>query len=408
MDRSGVGGDNPQSARRRGIKRSATIPPSEGMEPQVGSETTNQAPDGGSPARRRCLNDNPEDTMVNARIGYSSSGIQASVHDAVWATNWGYDQDWTHDDEIKFQQDLKDCSIWASSNDYYDPEISELRKLVQFCCEFWACSPFSIISPAFGLEFKGETEDDDGVVRDARWTLGFCIALHRLVSHPFFNRNKELLALCIQYTVIQRTGRGKLWSPTFNNLRDKLDEEFLRAMFSFPEEDPKYNSQLARREAATREVVIGRLGEPPLSQLFRHIERVIAEKEEKPTWEEPGLFRVTDGDLLVLREALDRMQEMGISVFKKTKAYYEDAIEKQLSVDLHYCEVDRHSALAVAAEFRKVKRAEKAAGSSDGLLRTLGPDERRTKEASAMKNSLFAEIFGFPPLNQGGSGGNSK
>ena len=110
-----------------------------------------------------------------------------------------YDHIWTEEDEAKL---LDDWQADPERKTTQTPNAS-LQALWRTCARFMKCLPSDIISPAHHLEYDISVSRG-GLMRN--WPSTFNRPLQALLVHPIWKREKALLAMAIQYSVIVRTG----------------------------------------------------------------------------------------------------------------------------------------------------------------------------------------------------------
>ncbi|KAI8155125.1 hypothetical protein K4K49_012909 [Colletotrichum sp. SAR 10_70] len=137
-----------------------------------------------------------------------------------------YDQDWSRDDEAKLVKDWEEEPLRDALLDYKDKATDTVFRM---CLRFYHMSPFELISEKYSLVYEGNTGRG---TPPARWASGFADSLKRILVHPLWNGDANLLVMGIQYACILHTEDRRAWKfarpssihPFFTVFRQVLAE----------------------------------------------------------------------------------------------------------------------------------------------------------------------------------------
>ncbi|EQB51783.1 hypothetical protein CGLO_08639 [Colletotrichum gloeosporioides Cg-14] len=116
-----------------------------------------------------------------------------------------YDQDWSRDDEAKLVKDWEEEPLQDALLDYKDKATDTVFRM---CLRFYHMSPFELISEKYSLVYEGNTGRG---TPPARWASGFADSLKRILVHPLWNGDINLLIMGIQYTCILNEEDRHAW-----------------------------------------------------------------------------------------------------------------------------------------------------------------------------------------------------
>ncbi|KAH9238859.1 hypothetical protein K456DRAFT_32299 [Colletotrichum gloeosporioides 23] len=116
-----------------------------------------------------------------------------------------YDQDWSREDEAKLVKDWEEEPLRDALLDYKDKATDTVFRM---CLRFYYMSPFELISEKYSLVYEGNTGRG---TPPARWASGFADSLKRILVHPLWNGDINLLIMGIQYTCILNKEDRRAW-----------------------------------------------------------------------------------------------------------------------------------------------------------------------------------------------------
>ncbi|KAI8305904.1 hypothetical protein K4K61_004984 [Colletotrichum sp. SAR11_59] len=116
-----------------------------------------------------------------------------------------YDQDWSRDDEAKLVKDWEEEPLRDALLDYKDKATDTVFRM---CLRFYHMSPFELISEKYSLVYEGNTGRG---TPPARWASGFADSLKRILVHPLWNGDINLLIMGMQYTCILNKEDRRAW-----------------------------------------------------------------------------------------------------------------------------------------------------------------------------------------------------
>ncbi|RSM10071.1 hypothetical protein CEP52_003810 [Fusarium oligoseptatum] len=111
------------------------------------------------------------------------------------------------EDELALGWDSSPEKVAFASIDDHHPSLLSTWKI---SLRLFRCSPFDLISPRRGLCYQrpsGNLDEPQQIL----WEEDFCEELCRVMTHPIWNGDAEVLAMILQYTVICRTDDRRVW-----------------------------------------------------------------------------------------------------------------------------------------------------------------------------------------------------
>ncbi|KAK5660579.1 hypothetical protein OQA88_13137 [Cercophora sp. LCS_1] len=279
-----------------------------------------------------------------------------------------YDENWTKEDEDALVKEWRDNPLHNAATDY--PRRTELVPLWRDCHRYWDCSPFDIISPDLGLQVDMQDPiEEDGP--DPRWTEEFCMKLHALLFHPFFARNKWVLAIVLQFAVICRTNDCRVWRPKFESKTPSFWTLNASDLFAFRQIveavmdtnliSPGLPIPLIHQRWA-KHYVLGSL--PTLSAVFTRLgELAWSQDVSGGVHGDLSFYKIGELDLTNVASALDRVLLSAVPMFRPTDEYLQLSWAA-LNLRHGYPPIQDENfpilvSNALLAQLRKVRREEK-------------------------------------------------
>ncbi|KAL2670489.1 hypothetical protein Neosp_014277 [[Neocosmospora] mangrovei] len=207
----------------------------------------------------------------------------------------------------------------------------------KICIRLFRCSPFTLLSPRRGLcyqEMPGYATEPPQIL----WGQNFCKELCRVMTHPIWNGDVDVLAMALQYTVICRTDDRRVWDipagVTDGGVLGRLEAELDESQAPLP--CSVHDMYMAARS--------GRAGkdQSALSNLMARIGR-ITKNRRSTTGRHPDdvaeyrgltVYGVTKGDLSTIRLAIDTMDYFGTPILVDTDDAYDHFLAARGSHDV--------------------------------------------------------------------------
>ncbi|KAI9155075.1 hypothetical protein HJFPF1_07642 [Paramyrothecium foliicola] len=166
----------------------------------------------------------------------------------------------------------------------------------KICFHLFGRSPFSIISPAYDMFFDREHSLDDG--SDLEWPRTFCQRLCRILTHPLWTRDDELITCVIRFAVLCRTDYRVAVRPLLGPGSDVLSA--LETVLSEGSRGSSPHQAHCSARATKRRHSLE-------SDFLLHLGEVISKKRNRRVAVQSSLpgIRIRSEDLTVVLEALD-------------------------------------------------------------------------------------------------------
>ncbi|KAF4850909.1 hypothetical protein CGCSCA4_v003409 [Colletotrichum siamense] len=225
-----------------------------------------------------------------------------------------YDEDWTVSNEAKLDKRWMANPLRKDLIDYKD---SALPKLFRVMIRIFRITPFDFLSPKFLLQYAGSPGN-----KSQRWTTTFSQHIYRLIVHPLWDFDINLLKIAIQYAVILRTRDARTWKFIAPN-----NEHFFQTFKKVIQEFKGQHRPLAELHGLVRKRLRERsIPTPPYSQFMRRLEKTVQvdnDIEEDVTDEDGPLetYPVGNADLKNITDALDSMTHVGLPYFPSADVF---------------------------------------------------------------------------------------
>ncbi|KAF4807667.1 hypothetical protein CGCSCA5_v013103 [Colletotrichum siamense] len=225
-----------------------------------------------------------------------------------------YDEDWTVSNEAKLE---KRWMINPLRKDLIDYKDSALPKLFRVMIRIFRITPFDFLSPKYLLQYAGSPGN-----KSQRWTTTFSQHIYRLIVHPLWDFDINLLKIAIQYAVILRTRDARTWKFIAPN-----NEPFFQTFKKVIQEFKGQHRPLAELHGLVRKRLRERsIPTPPYSQFMRRLEKTVQvdnDIEEDVTDEDGPLetYPVGNADLKNITDALDSMTNVGLPYFPSADVF---------------------------------------------------------------------------------------
>ncbi|KAI8249423.1 hypothetical protein K4K58_010733 [Colletotrichum sp. SAR11_239] len=225
-----------------------------------------------------------------------------------------YDEDWTVSNEAKLD---KRWMVNPLRKDLIDYKDSALPKLFRVMIRIFRITPFEFLSPKFLLQYAGSPGN-----KSQRWTTTFSQHIYRLIVHPLWDFDINLLKIAIQYAVILRTRDARTWKFIAPN-----NEHFFQTFKKVIQEFKGQHRPLAELHGLVRKRLRERsIPTPPYSQFMRRLEKTVQvdnDIEEDVTDEDGPLetYPVGNADLKNITDALDSMTHVGLPYFPSADVF---------------------------------------------------------------------------------------
>ncbi|KAI8298292.1 hypothetical protein K4K61_011835 [Colletotrichum sp. SAR11_59] len=225
-----------------------------------------------------------------------------------------YDEDWTVSNEAKLDKRLMVNPLRKDLIDYKD---SALPKLFRVMIRIFRITPFDFLSPKYLLQYAGSPGN-----KSQRWTTTFSQHIYRLIVHPLWDFDMNLLKLAIQYAVILRTRDTRTWKFIAPN-----NEHFFQTFKKVIQEFKGQHRPLAELHGLVSKRLRERsIPTPPYSQFMSRVEKTVQvdnDIEEDVTDENGPLatYPVGNADLKNITDALDSMTHVGLPYFPSADVF---------------------------------------------------------------------------------------
>lgn len=136
-----------------------------------------------------------------------------------------FNEYWTPADEYAFVENWDSTFIGAAIHNASKAQCAYMLPLWKLCVRLYECTPFAIVSPAKGLEYKSCGTDPvtiDGMTGPNRfWSGSFCRALSQILTHRRWwawedNRRRlafaDLISTLLQFAVIHASDDRRGWA----------------------------------------------------------------------------------------------------------------------------------------------------------------------------------------------------
>ncbi|UNI24139.1 hypothetical protein JDV02_009912 [Purpureocillium takamizusanense] len=219
-----------------------------------------------------------------------------------------FDEDWTHEDEQRLMVEWRTMTEYTAMQAL--PRLHEpLRDVWRIAVHVMHRTPIGIISLDARLCY--------GDVSSPSWTPSFCVALGKLMLHPFWRYDYKELVRAVQFAVACRTGERGAWFF----LPDKTCSYRVSMSIAFAAaHDPRTACQVV-------DDIIQEQTPPSEVLFFSHLGAYIAQQHRPaaPTGEAHAHMRnlhVRTEDLENIARALNTFRPAGVPLAAHTDLYH--------------------------------------------------------------------------------------
>lgn len=242
------------------------------------------------------------------------------------ATEVQFDSFWTPELDEELLQEWDQSAEKAAFEDLKDLNLhGEVRILWKISIRIFRASPFRILSPFHRLLHQpNPTSSTSTDPLPIIWQQGFCKHFSRLLTHPLFRGEVEILAVFLQYAVICRTGDVRRWVMPKMKLCVALD----RLRKKLGGSKAPYESSIHAMHVEVRKDVKRQGFLPSLvSDVLRYLGDVVKPGGLAPaqtTVRGHMVYCVTELDLDNVRRAIDNYSDSGLfNTLSSTEVAYQ-------------------------------------------------------------------------------------
>ncbi|TVY63822.1 hypothetical protein Focb16_v014389 [Fusarium oxysporum f. sp. cubense] len=240
-------------------------------------------------------------------VGSTSDGDGFDYENLV---SWCVEGHWGEEDDAAVDEQWDQSELKESTKNLNSPQYASLFKLFRISLRLFKTAPNAIISPLFGLRYQAVSKNS--LSNEWVMSMTFCEQLMKLMVHPCWEQDRELLVLALQWTVICRLDSRRRWlsggfpkpCPVLQPLFEEIqDYKAKRLSLSYHEMHEQ------ARDHAIRE---GKSPSEFSDLLYQVGEAVYEDKKSRPKVE-PGadnlwgllILPLTNWDLRVLSNAVN-------------------------------------------------------------------------------------------------------